>query len=69
MGTGFVALPSALLHFTSVFGMGTGGSVALWPPDLFGLIYLNKLLSVSSLALPSNTPGLYGQASRFISTG
>ena len=25
-------LPSALLRFTSEFGMGSGGSTALWPP-------------------------------------
>src|ERR1700744_3869864 len=25
-------LPSALSRFTSVFGMGTGGSNSLWPP-------------------------------------
>ena len=25
-------LPSALLLFTSVFGMGTGGTTALWSP-------------------------------------
>ena len=30
----YVALPSALLHFTSVFGMGTGGSTALSSPGL-----------------------------------
>ena len=27
-----VTLPSALSCFTSVFGMGTGGSSSLWPP-------------------------------------
>ena len=26
------AVPSAQRRFTSVFGMGTGGSTALWPP-------------------------------------
>ena len=30
----FVKLPLALQRFTSVFGMGTGGSTALWSPDL-----------------------------------
>ena len=29
-------LPSALQRFTSVFGMGTGGSIALLPPGIFG---------------------------------
>ena len=31
-------LPSALQRFTSVFGMGTGGSIALLPPGIFGLL-------------------------------
>ena len=29
----FVKLPSALQRFTSVFGMGTGGSTVLWSPE------------------------------------
>ena len=28
-------LPSALPRFTSEFGMGSGGSTALWPPGKF----------------------------------
>ena len=28
-----VRLPLALRRFTSVFGMGTGGSTALWSPE------------------------------------
>ncbi len=31
-------LPSALQRFTSEFGMGSGGTVALWPPSKFGFI-------------------------------
>ncbi len=28
-------LPSGLQRFTSVFGMGTGGSTALWSPEIW----------------------------------
>ena len=35
-------LPSALQRFTSVFGMGTGGSIALLPPGIFGLLITNS---------------------------
>ena len=30
-------LPSALLRFTSEFGMGSGGSITLWSPSKFFL--------------------------------
>jgi hypothetical protein len=40
-------LPSALQRFTSVFGMGTGGSIALLPPGIFGSLTAN-LLPVSN---------------------
>ncbi len=35
-------LPSALPRFTSEFGMGSGGSTALWPPGKF--FNLRKLM-------------------------
>src|SRR5574344_1364801 len=42
-------LPSALLLFTSVFGMDTGGSTALSSLDISGLcIDLNKSLSATN---------------------
>ena len=31
-------LPSALQRFTSEFGMGSGGTAALWPPSKFCLL-------------------------------
>ncbi len=31
-------LPSALQRFTSEFGMGSGGTAALWPPSKFDFI-------------------------------
>ena len=41
-------LPSALQRFTSVFGMGTGGSTALLPP---GKILIQKADVSSDVAL------------------
>ena len=41
-------LPSALQRFTSVFGMGTGGSIALLPPGIFGSLISNSLGLVSN---------------------
>jgi hypothetical protein len=35
--TGYRAVPSARRRFTSVFGMGTGGSTVLWPPKVVSL--------------------------------
>jgi hypothetical protein len=32
------AVSSALRRFTSVFGMGTGGSTSLWPPGTLVLL-------------------------------
>ena len=31
-------LPSALLRFTTEFGMGSGGTATLWSPSKFGLL-------------------------------
>ncbi len=41
-------LPSALQRFTSVFGMGTGGSIALLPPGIFGLLIAACVISLSN---------------------
>jgi hypothetical protein len=30
-------LPSPLMRFTSEFGMGSGGTASLWPPDKTGM--------------------------------
>ncbi len=38
-------LPSALVRFTSEFGMGSGGTTPLWPPG--------KLVCKGSFPLPS----------------
>ena len=43
-------VPSALSGFTSVFGMGTGGSPTLWPPD--NQITTSKIVQ-DSLSKPS----------------
>jgi hypothetical protein len=42
-------LPSALQRFTSVFGMGTGGSIALSPPGIFGFLIANFVVLAISL--------------------
>jgi hypothetical protein len=41
-------LPSALQRFTSVFGMGTGGSIALLPPGIFGSLIAACVISLSN---------------------
>ena len=48
-------LPSALQRFTSVFGMGTGGSTALSPPGK--IVNLKKL---NSFCLPLQALKLLG---------
>ena len=63
-------LPSALQRFTSEFGMGSGGTAALWPPSKFGFItrffpfgqspvisILNKP-TLSTLRLSDKTPSV-----------
>jgi hypothetical protein len=47
-------LPSALQRFTSVFGMGTGGSTALLPPGI------NHNLKKLNSSLPSQASKLLG---------
>ena len=42
-------LPSALPRFTSEFGMGSGGSTALWPPGKF--FNLRKLILLFVLGI------------------
>ncbi len=51
-------LPSALRHFTSEFGMGSGGTTALLPPNKFFSIYpvLFRCLTVCSPTSVANTP-------------
>ena len=39
-------LPSALLRFTTEFGMGSGGSITLWSPSKFCFIY--HLMAINS---------------------
>ena len=78
-------LPSAQLRFTSEFGMGSGGSIALMSPESWevsrlghGPIAPTFIGTERSECLAKNTLDvrsaqghlrLYGQASRLISTG
>ena len=50
--------------------MGTGGSTALWPPDIFVKIRITSFSLVRFRKVPLGClPGLYGQDSQNISTG
>ncbi len=59
-------LPSALLRFTSEFGMGSGGSITLWSPSKFFnsesyIVFLITFNSFLAILNPFKTPWvLYG---------
>ncbi len=51
-------LPSALRRFTSEFGMGSGGTTALLPPDKFFYLIRRTLLKTSGADTQSRTGDL-----------
>jgi len=66
-------LPSALQRFTSVFGMGTGGSIALLPPGIFGLLITNSFCVSNKpwkavLTIPSQSLSVHQSNKRFKTT-
>jgi hypothetical protein len=44
------AVPSALEVLTAVFGMGTGGSPPLWPPEIVARVFRDERASASLLS-------------------